>query len=99
MLDSKRFEIIRHDVTIPLQVEVDQIYNLACPASLIHYQFDPIQTMKTSIYRAVNMLSLASRLKARIFQASTPEVYGDPLTHPQKEDYWGNVNPIGLRLC
>jgi UDP-glucuronate decarboxylase len=99
LLDSQRFEIMRHDVITPLQVEVDQIYNLACPASPIHYQFDPIQTTKTSVYGAINMLELANRLKARIFQASTSEVYGDPLLHPQKEDYWGNVNPIGLRSC
>ncbi len=94
-----RFEFIRHDVTFPLYIEVDQIYNLACPASPIHYQHDPVQTTKTSVHGAINMLGLAKRLKARIFQASTSEVYGDPAVHPQTEDYWGNVNPIGLRSC
>lgn len=94
-----RFEYLRHDVTFPLFVEVDQIYNLACPASPIHYQHDPVQTTKTSVHGAINMLGLAKRVKARIFQASTSEVYGDPVVHPQTEDYWGNVNPIGLRSC
>jgi UDP-glucuronate decarboxylase len=98
-LDNKRFEFIRHDVTFPLYVEVDQIYNLACPASPIHYQHDPVQTTKTSVHGAINMLGLAKRLKARIFQASTSEVYGDPAVHPQTEAYWGNVNPIGPRSC
>jgi UDP-glucuronate decarboxylase len=99
LLDHPRFELLRHDVTFPLYVEVDEIYNLACPASPIHYQFDPVQTTKTSIHGAINMLGLAKRIKARIFQASTSEVYGDPLAHPQTEDYWGNVNPIGIRSC
>jgi UDP-glucuronate decarboxylase len=90
---------MRHDVTLPLHVEVDQIYNLACPASPIHYQWDPVQTTKTSVIGAINMLGLAKRLKARILQASTSEVYGDPLVHPQAESYWGNVNPIGIRSC
>ena len=94
-----RFEFIRHDITFPLYVEVDQIYNLACPASPIHYQHDPVQTTKTSVHGAINMLGLAKRLKARIFQASTSEVYGDPAVHPQTEAYWGNVNPIGPRSC
>ena len=94
-----RFEFIRHDVTFPLYIEVDQIYNLACPASPIHYQHDPVQTTKTSVHGAINMLGLAKRLKARIFQASTSEVYGDPSVHPQTEAYWGNVNPIGPRSC
>ena len=94
-----RFEFIRHDVTFPLYLEVDEIYNLACPASPIHYQHDPVQTTKTSVHGAINMLGLAKRLRARIFQASTSEVYGDPSVHPQTEDYWGNVNPIGLRSC
>jgi UDP-glucuronate decarboxylase len=93
------FEFMRHDVTFPLYVEVDQIYNLACPASPIHYQHDPVQTTKTSVHGAINMLGLAKRLKARIFQASTSEVYGDPAVHPQNEEYWGNVNPIGTRSC
>ena len=93
------FELIRHDVTFPLYVEVDQIYNLACPASPIHYQFDPVQTTKTSVHGAINMLGLAKRVKARIFQASTSEVYGDPEMHPQQEAYWGRVNPIGPRAC
>ena len=97
--DNPRFEFIRHDVTFPLYLEVDQIYNLACPASPIHYQHDPVQTTKTSVHGAINMLGLAKRLKARIFQASTSEVYGDPAVHPQTEDYWGNVNPIGPRSC
>ena len=99
LLDHPRFEFIRHDVTFPLYLEVDQIYNLACPASPIHYQHDPVQTTKTSVHGAINMLGLAKRVKARIFQASTSEVYGDPAVHPQTEDYWGNVNPIGLRSC
>lgn len=99
LLGDYRFELIRHDVTFPLYVEVDQIYNLACPASPVHYQFDPVQTTKTSVHGAINMLGLAKRVKARIFQASTSEVYGDPSVHPQREDYWGNVNPIGPRSC
>lgn len=96
---NPRFEFLRHDVTFPLYVEVDQIYNLACPASPIHYQHDPVQTTKTSVHGAINMLGLAKRLGARILQASTSEVYGDPAIHPQTEDYWGNVNPIGPRSC
>jgi UDP-glucuronate decarboxylase len=99
LLDSTNFELMRHDVTFPLFVEVDQIYNLACPASPIHYQFDPVQTTKTSVHGAINMLGLAKRVRAKIFQASTSEVYGDPAVHPQTEDYWGNVNPIGPRSC
>lgn len=98
-LDDHNFEVMRHDVTFPLYVEVDQIYNLACPASPIHYQFDPVQTTKTSVHGAINMLGLAKRVKAKIFQASTSEVYGDPKVHPQIEDYWGYSNPIGLRSC
>ena len=98
-LPHPRFEFIRHDVTFPLYVEVDQIYNLACPASPVHYQHDPVQTIKTSVHGAINMLGLAKRLNARIFQASTSEVYGDPAIHPQVESYWGNVNPIGIRSC
>ena len=98
-LNSNRFELIRHDVTFPLYLEVDEIYNLACPASPIHYQHDPVQTTKTSVHGAINMLGLAKRLNVRIFQASTSEVYGDPSVHPQTEDYWGNVNPIGPRSC
>jgi UDP-glucuronate decarboxylase len=94
-----RFEFIRHDVTFPLYIEVDEIYNLACPASPIHYQHDPVQTTKTSVHGAINMLGLAKRLRCRIFQASTSEVYGDPSVHPQTEGYWGNVNPIGIRSC
>ena len=94
-----RFELLRHDVCFPLYVEVDEIYNLACPASPIHYQHDPVQTTKTSVHGAINMLGLAKRVKARILQASTSEVYGDPIVHPQREDYWGNVNPIGPRSC
>lgn len=94
-----RFEFMRHDVTFPLYVEVDEIYNLACPASPIHYQHDPVQTTKTSVHGAINMLGLAKRLKAKVFQASTSEVYGDPSVHPQPEEYWGNVNPIGTRSC
>lgn len=97
--DHQHFELMRHDVTFPLYVEVDEIYNLACPASPIHYQFDPVQTTKTSVHGAINMLGLAKRLKAKILQASTSEVYGDPEVHPQTEDYWGRVNPIGLRSC
>jgi UDP-glucuronate decarboxylase len=93
------FELMRHDVSFPLYVEVDEIYNLACPASPIHYQFDPVQTTKTSVHGAINMLGLAKRIKAKILQASTSEVYGDPAVHPQTEDYWGNVNPIGPRSC
>ncbi|NQY41168.1 MAG: SDR family oxidoreductase [Henriciella sp.] len=99
LMDSKTFELLRHDVTFPLFVEVDQIYNLACPASPIHYQFDPVQTTKTSVHGAINMLGLAKRTRARILQASTSEVYGDPSVHPQEESYWGNVNPIGPRSC
>lgn len=99
LFQHKRFEFTRHDVTFPLYVEVDEIYNLACPASPIHYQHDPVQTTKTSVHGAINMLGLAKRLKAKILQASTSEVYGDPAVHPQTEDYWGNVNPIGPRSC
>lgn len=99
LLDNKNFEVIRHDITFPLYVEVDQIFNLACPASPIRYQFDPVQTTKTSVIGAINMLGLAKRLKIRILQASTSEVYGDPSIHPQPESYWGNVNPIGFRSC
>ncbi len=99
ILNHPRFEFLRHDVTHPLFVEVDQIYNLACPASPIHYQFDPVQTTKTSVHGAINMLGLAKRLKVPIFQASTSEVYGDPEVHPQPEDYWGHVNPVGYRSC
>ena len=99
LIDHPRFEFMRHDITFPLFVEVDEIYNLACPASPIHYQFDPVQTTKTSVIGAINMLGLAKRLKVRILQASTSEVYGDPTIHPQPETYWGNVNPIGLRSC
>jgi UDP-glucuronate decarboxylase len=99
LLGKPNFEFLRHDVTFPLYVEVDQIYNLACPASPIHYQHDPVQTTKTSVHGAINMLGLAKRLRARIFQASTSEVYGDPSVHPQTEEYWGNVNPIGPRSC
>lgn len=99
LLDNPYFEVMRHDVTFPLYVEADEIYNLACPASPIHYQFDPVQTTKTSVHGAINMLGLAKRIKAKIFQASTSEVYGDPAVHPQVEDYWGHVNPIGERSC
>ena len=99
LLDNPNFEVMRHDVTFPLYVEVDEIYNLACPASPIHYQHDPVQTTKTSVHGAINMLGLAKRVKAKIFQASTSEVYGDPIVHPQTESYWGNVNPIGTRSC
>jgi len=99
LLGHQRFEALRHDVTFPLYVEVDEIYNMACPASPIHYQHDPVQTTKTSVHGAINMLGLAKRIKAKILQASTSEVYGDPSVHPQTEDYWGNVNPIGPRAC
>ena len=99
LLDHKQFELLRHDITHPLSVEVDEIYNLACPASPIHYQHDPVQTTKTSVIGAINVLGLAKRLNAKIFQASTSEVYGDPIVHPQNESYWGNVNPIGPRSC
>ena len=99
LLAHPHFEFIRHDVTFPLYIEADEIYNLACPASPIHYQHDPVQTTKTSVHGAINMLGLAKRLKAKIFQASTSEIYGDPSVHPQTEDYWGNVNPIGPRSC
>ncbi len=99
LLDNPHFELVRHDVTFPLYVEVDEIYNLACPASPIHYQHDPVQTTKTSVHGAINMLGLAKRTGAKIFQASTSEVYGDPQIHPQTENYWGHVNPIGIRSC
>ena len=99
LLNNRRFELMRHDVTFPLYVEVDEIFNLACPASPVHYQFDPVQTTKTSVVGAINMLGLAKRLKVKILQASTSEVYGDPTVHPQSEEYWGNVNPIGFRSC
>jgi len=99
LIGNPRFELLRHDVTFPLYVEVDEIYNLACPASPIHYQYDPVQTTKTSVHGAINMLGLAKRTKAKILQASTSEVYGDPSVHPQTENYWGHVNPIGLRSC
>ena len=99
LLDNPYFELMRHDVTIPFHVEVDEIYNLACPASPVHYQFDPVQTTKTSVHGAINVLGLANRVKAKVFQASTSEVYGDPTVHPQPESYWGNVNPIGIRSC
>ena len=99
LLGHPRFELVRHDVTHPLYLEVDEIYNLACPASPVHYQYDPVQTTKTSVLGAINMLGLAKRVKCRIFQASTSEVYGDPTVHPQPEGYWGNVNPIGPRAC
>src|SRR5712671_3894210 len=99
LMEEPRFEFLRHDVTFPLYVEVDEIYNLACPASPVHYQHDPVQTTKTSVHGAINMLGLAKRTKARILQASTSEVYGDPTVHPQTEDYWGHVNPVGLRSC
>jgi len=99
LVDNPRFELMRHDVTFPLYVEVDAIYNLACPASPVHYQFDPVQTTKTSVHGAINMLGLAKRVRARILQASTSEVYGDPEVHPQREEYWGRVNPIGPRSC
>ena len=99
LLEQPNFEILRHDVTFPLYIEVDEIYNLACPASPIHYQFDPVQTTKTSVHGAINMLGLAKRVKAKILQASTSEVYGDPTVHPQSETYRGNVNPLGPRAC
>lgn len=99
LLDNPRFEVLRHDITFPLYVEADEIYNLACPASPIHYQFDPVQTTKTAVHGAINMLGLAKRLKVKVLQASTSEVYGDPTVHPQPEDYWGNVNPTGPRAC
>src|SRR5450830_69079 len=99
LLDNKRFELVRHDITFPIYLEIDQIYNLACPASPIHYQHDPVQTTKTSVHGAINMLGLAKRVKAKILQASTSEVYGDPEIHPQQEGYWGRVNPIGIRSC
>ncbi len=99
LIGNPKFELMRHDITFPLYVEVDEIYNLACPASPVHYQFDPVQTTKTNVHGAINMLGLAKRLKAKILQASTSEVYGDPVEHPQKETYWGNVNPIGIRSC
>jgi UDP-glucuronate decarboxylase len=99
LLDEPLFELLRHDVTFPLYIEADEIYNLACPASPVHYQFDPVQTTKTSVHGAINMLGLAKRIKAKIFQASTSEIYGDPDVHPQQEGYWGNVNPIGPRSC
>ena len=99
LMDNPRFEFIRHDITFPLYVEVDEIYNLACPASPVHYQYDPVQTTKTTVHGAINMLGLAKRLQAKILQASTSEVYGDPSVHPQPETYWGNVNPIGIRSC
>ena len=97
LLDYSKFELIRHDITFPLYLEVDEIYNLACPASPIHYQYDPVQTIKTSVHGAINMLGLAKRIGAKIFQASTSEVYGDPEIHPKHESYWGKVNPIGVR--
>ena len=99
LLNNPKFEVMRHDVTFPLYVEVDEIYNLACPASPVHYQHDPVQTIKTSVHGAINMLGLAKRTGAKVFQASTSEIYGDPIVHPQTEDYWGNVNPIGPRSC
>ena len=99
LIGQAQFEIIRHDVTFPLYLETDEIYNLACPASPIHYQYDPVQTTKTSVHGAINMLGLAKRVKAKILQASTSEVYGDPEVHPQPESYWGRVNPIGVRSC
>lgn len=99
LLSNPFFELMRHDVTFPLYVEVDEIYNMACPASPVHYQYDPVQTTKTSVHGAINMLGLAKRVRARILQASTSEVYGDPHVHPQREDYWGHVNPIGIRSC
>jgi UDP-glucuronate decarboxylase len=99
IVESKNFEFVRHDVTFPLYIEVDQIYNLACPASPIHYQHDPVQTVKTSVLGAINVLGLAKRTGARVLQASTSEIYGDPTVHPQREEYWGNVNPVGIRSC
>jgi UDP-glucuronate decarboxylase len=99
LMDNHRFEVIRHDIVEPILLEVDRIYNLACPASPVHYQYNPVKTVKTSVMGTINMLGMAKRVKARILQASTSEVYGDPQVHPQKEDYWGNVNPIGIRSC
>jgi len=99
LMSNPYFELMRHDITLPIYVEVDEIYNLACPASPVHYQFDPVQTTKTSVHGAINVLGLAKRVKAKVFQASTSEVYGDPSVHPQPESYWGNVNPIGIRSC
>ena len=99
LIDRPNFELVRHDVTFPLYVEVDEIYNLACPASPVHYQYDPVQTTKTSVHGAINLLGLAKRTRSKFFQASTSEVYGDPIQHPQTEEYWGNVNPIGIRSC
>ncbi|MDD5674929.1 MAG: SDR family oxidoreductase [Chitinivibrionales bacterium] len=99
LLDKKNFELVRHDITMPIFLEVDRIYNLACPASPVHYQYNPVKTIKTSVMGAINVLGLAKRVKARVLQASTSEVYGDPSVHPQKEEYWGNVNPIGIRSC
>ena len=99
LLSNPLFELMRHDVCFPLYVEVDEIFNLACPASPVHYQFDPVQTTKVSVHGSINMLGLAKRVKAKVLQASTSEVYGDPTVHPQKEDYWGNVNPVGVRSC
>jgi UDP-glucuronate decarboxylase len=99
LLENPRFELLRHDICFPVYVEVDEIFNLACPASPIHYQFDPVQTTKTSVHGAINVLGLAKRVKAKVLQASTSEVYGDPAVHPQTEEYWGNVNPIGIRSC
>jgi len=99
LMDNHRFEVIRHDIVEPILLEVDRIYNLACPASPVHYQYNPVKTVKTSVMGTINMLGMAKRVKARILQASTSEVYGDPHVHPQKEDYWGNVNPIGIRSC
>jgi UDP-glucuronate decarboxylase len=99
LMNNPRFELMRHDITFPVYVEVDEIYNLACPASPIHYQYDPVQTTKTSVHGAINILGLAKRVKAKVLQASTSEVYGDPKVHPQTEDYWGHVNPIGIRSC
>ena len=99
LLDNHNFEVLRHDITFPLYVEVDEIYNLACPAAPIHYQYDPVQTTKVSVHGAIDVLGLAKRTKAKVLQASTSEIYGDPSVHPQKEDYWGNVNPIGIRSC
>lgn len=99
LMDCHNFELIRHDVTVPMFLEVDQIYNLACPASPVHYQYNPVKTLKTSVVGAINMLGLAKRVRARVLQASTSEVYGDPNVHPQREDYWGHVNPIGIRSC
>src|SRR4030067_1983163 len=99
LIDNPYFEVLRHDITFPLYIEVDEIYNLACPASPIHYQLDPVQTVKTAVHGAINMLGLAKRLKTKILQASTSEVYGNPAVHPQPETYWGSVNPIGVRSC